>query len=47
MRRTFGCCRYVWNRYLAKRKEAYISSGETLNHVACANDMTQLKHEIE
>lgn len=45
--RTFGCCRFVFNRYLARRKEAYESSGETLNYYACANDLTLLKQTEE
>ena len=43
--RTFGCCRYVYNHYLAKRQDVYKTSGETLNYYACANDMTKLKQQ--
>lgn len=46
MQRTFGCCRFVWNHYLAKRKEHYAESGETLNYYDCANNMTQLKKSL-
>lgn len=45
--RTFGCCRFVWNYYLAKRKEAYEQDGKTLNYYDCAGDMTQLKKSLE
>lgn len=45
--RTFGCCRYVFNHYLAKRKEVYKQSGKTLNYYDCAGDMTQLKKRLE
>lgn len=45
--RTFGCCRFVWNYYLAKRKEVYEQSGETLNYNACSGDMTHLKKSLE
>lgn len=43
--RTFGCCRFVFNHYLARRMETYEQSGETLNYYACANDLTVLKQE--
>lgn len=41
--KTFGCCRYVYNHYLAYRKEAYEQNGENANYYVCANDLTQLK----
>lgn len=45
--RTFGCCRFVFNHYLALRKETYEQTGETLNYYACAKDMTGLKKQEE
>lgn len=45
--RTFGCCRFVFNRYLALRKDAYEQTGKTLNYYACAKDMTTLKQQEE
>lgn len=45
--RTLGCCRYVFNYYLAKRKDIYEQTGKTLNYYECANDMTQLKKSLE
>lgn len=45
--RTFGCCRFVFNHYLARRKETYEQTGETLNYYACAKDMTWLKQQEE
>lgn len=45
--KTFGCCRFVYNHYLAKRKELYESNKETFSYVQCANDMKQLKSELE
>lgn len=45
--KTFGCCRFVYNHYLAKRKEMYESNKETFSYVQCANDMKQLKSEFE
>lgn len=41
--RTFGCCRFVFNHYLALRKETYESTGKTMNYYACAKDLTSLK----
>ena len=45
--RTFGCCRYVYNHYLAMRQEAYKYSGETLNYYDCCKDLTLLKQQEE
>ena len=45
--RTFGCCRFVWNHYLAKRKEVYEQDGKTFNYYDCAGDMTQLKKSLD
>lgn len=44
--RTFGCCRFVWNHYLAKRQEAYTQEHRTMNYYDCAGDMTQLKKTL-
>jgi len=43
MQRTFGCCRFVWNHYLALRKELYEQDGKAMNYYICSGDMTQLK----
>lgn len=45
--KTFGCCRFVYNKYLAKRIEMYEENKETFSYVKCANDMKQLKSELE
>ena len=45
--KTFGCCRFVYNKYLAKRIEMYENSKETFSYVQCSNDMKQLKSESE
>lgn len=47
MQKTFGCCRYIWNYYLAKRQEVYVQDGKTFNYYDCAWDMTQLKKTLE
>ena len=44
---TFGCCRFVWNHYLALRKELYEQDGRTMNYNACSGDMTQLKKSVD
>ena len=44
--RTFGCCRYVWNHYLACRNAAHKLDGHTMNYYECAKDMTSLKKEL-
>ncbi len=46
IQRTFGCCRFVWNRYLALRKELYEEDGKSMNYNACSGDMTQLKKTV-
>lgn len=45
--KTFGCCRFVYNKYLAKRIEMYEQDKETFSYVQCANDMKKLKSELE
>ena len=45
--KTFGCCRFVYNKYLAKRIEMYEQNKETFTYVQCANDMKKLKSELE
>ena len=45
--KTFGSCRFVYNKYLAQRIEMYEKNKETFSYVQCANDMKQLKSELE
>lgn len=45
--KTFGCCRFVFNKYLAKRIETYEQNEETYSWVQCSRDMTKLKSELE
>ena len=45
--RTFGCCRYVYNHYLAMHQEVYEASGKTLGYYACCKDLTLLKQQEE
>ncbi len=37
--KTFVCTRFVYNHYLAKRRDAYEKDGITLNYSACAKDL--------
>jgi len=45
--KTFGSCRFVFNRYLGKRIEIYKADGTTMNYYECAKDLTGLKKEAE
>ena len=45
--KTFGCCRFIFNKYLVKRIEMYEQNKETFSYVQCSHDMTNLKSELE
>ena len=45
--KTFGCCRFIYNTYLAKRIEMYEKNKERFSYVQCANDMKKLKSDLE
>lgn len=45
--KTFGCVRFVYNRYLAKRMEVYENDKETFTYKQCSSDLTSLKKELE
>ena len=42
-----GCVRFVYNRFLALRKEVYATDKTTLNYNGCSQKLTLLKKEIE
>ena len=42
---TFGCCRLVYNHYLAERKHRYEEMKIALSYTDCAKDLTRLKRE--
>jgi putative transposase len=44
--KTIGCARFVYNRFLALRKELYNTEEKTLNYHACSQQLTLLKKEI-
>jgi putative transposase len=43
--KSFGCCRFVYNHYLAKRIEAYEKEHRLLGLNECSRDLTQLKKQ--
>jgi putative transposase len=43
--KTFGCSRFVFNHFLAKRKEHYQLTGESISHKDCSSALTLLKRE--
>ncbi|AFZ01925.1 IS200/IS605 family element RNA-guided endonuclease TnpB [Calothrix sp. PCC 6303] len=45
--KTIGCARFVYNRFLALRKELYATEQKTLNYNTCSQELTLLKKEIE
>lgn len=45
--KTFGCCRFVYNTYLAKRIAIYEKNEETFNFYMCCKDLPILKSEYE
>ena len=45
--KTFGSCRFVYNKYLAMRIDKYKENKESFTYVQCANDMKNLKSELE
>lgn len=47
IQRTFGCCRYVFNHYLADRQEKYRTTGKSPTRFQQSNDMTMLKQHID
>lgn len=45
--KTIGCARFVYNRFLALRKDLYSTSKQSLNYNSCSQKLTLLKKEIE
>lgn len=44
--KTFGCVRFIYNHYLAKRIGLYKEVKETLSYNQCCLDLTKLKAEL-
>lgn len=47
LNKTIGCTRFVFNHFLAERKNVYEQEKKTLNYNDCSALLTQLKKEIE
>lgn len=47
IQKTFGCVRFVYNYYLAKKTELYKTEKKSLNYYDCSKDLTSLKKERE
>ena len=45
--KTFGCCRFVYNTYLAKRIKLYEDIKQTMTYNQCSSDLTSLKKDLE
>lgn len=45
--KTFGCCRFVYNTYLAKRIKLYEDQKQTMTYNQCSSDLTSLKKDLE
>ena len=45
IQKTFGCCRFIYNQYLAKRINLYKQDKSIMNYNACSNDLKNLKQE--
>lgn len=45
--KTIGCCRFVYNHYLAQRIELYKAKQKSMTYNVCANDLTNLKKQYE
>ena len=45
IRKTFGCCRYVYNHTLAVRKDAYKNAGISLHGNDCKKLLPQMKED--
>jgi putative transposase len=46
IQRTVGCARFVYNHFLARRKEVYDTAKQTLGYNACSAELTGLKKEL-
>ena len=44
--KTFGCCRWVYNHYLAERGAAWSERKENMGYNACSKDLTGLKKSL-
>lgn len=47
IQKTFGCCRYVYNHFLAERKTSYEQTGKSPTRFQQDKELTTLKNELE
>ena len=45
--KTFGCCRFVYNKYLAIRTEMYKEDKKIFSYVQCSKDLKNLKSDLD
>ena len=45
--KTFGCVRFIYNRILKNRTDAYYKDGTSINYSAASKLLTDLKKEVE
>lgn len=45
--KTFGCSRFVYNHYLAKKIELYQNEHQSMSYNQCCSNLTSLKKELE
>ena len=42
-----GACRYVYNHFLALKKETYLTTGKSLTHSIMSRELTKMRREID
>ncbi len=47
LRKTFGSCRFVFNRFLAEWNQAFTETNKGLSYNTCATQLPALKQEFE
>ena len=45
-KKTFGCCRKVYNHFLSEKEEFYKSDGKYLSYNDCSSRLTVLKDDL-
>ncbi len=45
LRRTLGCCRFVFNHFLGKWNQSYETTGKGLSYNTCATELPAMKRE--
>lgn len=46
LQKSFGCARFVYNYFLAKRKEKYKQDKSSMSYNQCSKELTTLKQEL-